>query len=506
MLFAGSAQATTSSARLLRHAQQHESEHQQLQQQAQLLQPHRRSLQSLTNETADFVSGPQVNQDRVVDFDYCYGALARHDTNANSRVDQTEYLAFVQDLGANTECLGNLQSLPLEIMACWNQLSCECRVRGGAVDCCEGSNAHIPISGVDISDRNDPSDPAYIASEQQFLKQTCLRTDQCVIAFCGTPPPPIIPPPPPATPIVAATPPPATSRNLWALLALLILLLCCCRRRWCFFAGAKEDDDSESESSESEVMEDVEGGGVRHLVTEDEEPDDAVMPPPAALASAPPPDDGDYDGDYADPDANRAALKATEEDEDGMGGGVMYSRTVQEPEWEEDPDPPGPKVIDQFDPPPPPQDDHKLKHVEKPPTPPPEDDPYALEHYVPDGGIVEHERTGEWGYDADGGWTPEEREGKDPSEWNRKGYDREEHVEPQPVDMRKARHLEAMGGGAIFDHLDEDEQVDAKAAKPPAIGDMFSWVIDSTLTTLDQKQDDLRSSGHSRRSEGSKST
>ncbi|KAL3910066.1 MAG: hypothetical protein SGILL_007838, partial [Bacillariaceae sp.] len=423
--------------------------------------------------TQDFVSGPQINQDREVDFPYCYGALSRHDTNGNQRVDQSEYLQFVQDLGSNTECLGNLQSLPLEIMACWNQLSCECRQRGGAADCCEGNNAHIPISGVAAEEDGSGSE-AFIVEEQQFLRQACVRTDQCVIAFCGVPPPPYIPPP------IVATPPPAaagTTQKLWWLFLLLIPLLCCCRRRWCFFAGAKHDDEEDESSSESEG--ELEEG----------------LPPvvPAAALAA----------DYADPDATKRTLKATEEDEEGMGGGVMYSRSVQEPEWEEDPVPPAPKVIEQYDPPPPPEEDFKLKHVEKAPPPPPEEDPYALEHYVPDGGIVEHERTGEWGYDADGGWTPEERAAKEPSEWNRAGYDREEHVEPEPVDNRKNRTIEAMGGGAIFDHLDDDEHVEPNAPSGGA-GDMFNWVISSTLTTLDQKQDDLQSSGHSRRSDESK--
>jgi hypothetical protein len=414
--------------------------------------------------------------------------------NGNTQLDQSEYLGFVQDLGRNTECLGDLRELPIEIMACWNQLSCECRERGGDDDCCEDSNAHVPVSGLSAKEDGTGSEP-YIVEEQQFLKQACLRTDQCVIAYCGVPPPPIVvlPPATPLPPPVAAAAPAAAKKNLWALFALLALLLCCCRRRWCFFAGAKDDDESESESSESEIAEEMEGGGMRHLVTE-EEPDDA--PPPVAAVPA------DLEGDYNDPDANRMAMKATEEDEDGMGGGVLYSRSVQEPEWEEDPVPPGPKVIEQFDPPPPPEDDFKLKHVEKDPPPPPEEDPYALEHYVPDGGIVEHERTGEWGYDADGGWKPEERAGKDPSEWNRAGYDREEVVEPPVVDNRRARHLDGLGGGAIFDHLDEDDHVDT-AAPAGGIGDMFSWVISSTLSTLDQKQDDLRSSGHSRRSDGS---
>jgi hypothetical protein len=455
----------------------------------------RRALQSLTNETQDYESGPQVNQDRVVDFDYCFGALTRHDTSGNQRVDQLEYLAFVQDFGGNTECLGELESLPLEIMACWNQLSCECRQRGGAYDCCEGNNAHIPITGVSAEEDGTGTEP-FIDEEQQFLRQTCLRTDQCVIAFCGTPPPPVIPPVTPVVPVVPVAPAAAPARTYWEFLALLALLLCCCRRRWCFFAGAKANDEEDESSSESE--EDLEGGGPKELVTEEDGEELGAVPPLAA--AAPPALVGDYD----DPDANRVALKATEEDEEGMGGGVMYSRSVQEPEWEEDPLPPGPKVIEQYDPPPPPQKDFKLNHIEKDPPPPPEEDPYALEHYVPDGGIVEHERTGEWGHDADGGWTPEERSSKDPSEWNRAGYDREEQVDPEAVDNRRKRHLEAMGGGAIFDHLDDDEQVDANAPTGAGMGDMFSWVISSTLSTLDQKQDDLRSSGHSRRSEESK--
>lgn len=471
-----------------------------------------RVLQSLTNETEDFVSGPQVNQDVVVDYEYCFGALARHDVNGNQRVDQQEYLNFVQDLGSNTECLGGLTELPIEIMACWNQLSCECRQRGGADDCCEGDLAHIPITGVTAQQPEEEDDATigsvsttnpisssssepYIVEEQAFLRQTCLRTDQCVIAYCGVPPPPVIPPPPPAvpvTPIVASGMTSAQRTGIaFAILAGILILLCCLRRRWCFFAGAKKDDDDES-SSESEMEEEMEGGGMRHLVTEEvgEEVGDI---PPADVASP-----MEVEGDYNDPNANRIALRATAEDEDGEGGGVMYSRTVQEPEWEEDPVPTPPKAIEQFDPPPPPKEDFALNHVEKDPPPPPEEDPYALEHYVPDGGIVEYERTGEWSNEMDGGWTPEERATSEPMEWDHAGYDRQEVVVPIPIDNRKQRHIEAMGGGAIFDHLDEQED---NTDEGGGIGDMFSWVISSTLSTLDQKQDDLRSSGHSRGSD-----
>mmetsp|Transcript_5530 Transcript_5530/g.13322 ORF Transcript_5530/g.13322 Transcript_5530/m.13322 type:complete len:535 (+) Transcript_5530:370-1974(+) len=451
----------------------------------------RRSLQSLTNETSDFVSGPQVNQDRFVDFVYCYGALKRHDVDGNGRVEQPEYLAFVQDLGRNTECLGDLQELPIELMSCWNQLSCECRARGGAPECCEGSNAHIPISGSDVLSEQMASGQGleFIVEEQQFLRQTCLRTDQCVIAFCGVPPPPVVPPPPLGVVVPPPPPPPpaSTSQPLWWLFFLLLLIpLCCCRRRWWFVAGPPpKPDDESSASSESEIDEEIPGGGARHLMTEEEGPPPVALAAIPALAAAP--DDGD-------PDANRVALRSQDIDEDGGGGGVAYSRSVQEPEYEEDPVPPGPKVIDQFDPPQPPQDDMALRHVEKPPPPPPVEDPYALEKYTPDGGIVEYEREGEWNYDADGGWTPDEKAAAVPKTWNRHKYDREEDVEPVVVDRRKDRHLDGLSGGAIFDMIGDDEEDVAAAA--PTLGkgaDMFSWVIDSTLTTLDQKQDDLRS-------------
>jgi hypothetical protein len=74
-----------------------------------------------------------------------------------------------------------------------------------------------------------------------------------------------------------------------------------------------------------------------------------------------------------------------------------------------------------------------------------------LEHYVPDGGIIEHERNWEGGYDADCGWTPEEREGKAPSSPYKYEYKREIKEEAEPVDTRKQGTIEALGAGAIFD-------------------------------------------------------
>jgi hypothetical protein len=225
-------------------------------------------------------SGPQVNQDRVVDFAYCYVALARHDDNLNQRIDEVEYLDFAQDFGKNTECLGTLTELPLELRVVWNQLSCECRARGGAADCCLGPNAHIPVTGVGVSKQ----DPAILLEEQQFLRQACLRTDQAIITFCGPPPIPIIPGPPPAFPVRSAGPTGLTKAEKSGIIiaAIIAFLICCCpwRRRWIFCAGGKPDDSSDESSSESED-ESEDGGGMRHVVTEEGGGDLDADPPVA---------------------------------------------------------------------------------------------------------------------------------------------------------------------------------------------------------------------------------
>lgn len=450
-------------------------------------QQNRRSLQAYTNGTADYEDGPAVNQDREVDFEYCYGALQRADANNDGRIEKTDYKSFVQDYGSNAECLGDIMRLvmPIELTACWNQLSCECRNRGGAPDCCEKENAHLPLSGVNAIDpapsrqtRPQPPQEPYIQQEQDFLRQACLRTDQCIISFCGYPPLPlpILPPIPPTLPPIIPPDPVEEKEekletNYWWLLFLL-LLLCCCRRRWILCPAGKEDCEEEDP---------VDPTAMRSLPVDNEE--DIGLPTDIENMAE------DFDGDYNDPDANRMAMKSTAAGEVGEGGGVRYYRVVQEPEYEEPPPPPEPKVIDQYDKGLPEGDIMELQHIEKTPPPPPEDDPYALEHYEPDGGIGEHERTGEWGYTADGGYTPEERAAKEGSEWNRPGYERAAVVAAVATDDRRDRKLDKYEGGAIFDHLDETDEPPAKGVA----GDSLEWVFSKTLNTLDDNEDDLRS-------------
>ncbi|KAL3928298.1 MAG: hypothetical protein SGBAC_012711 [Bacillariaceae sp.] len=397
--------------------------------------------QGSQNQDAPIQSGPTTNQDRVVDYPYCYEALNRHDSDLSKRITKSEYVGFCQDFGGNTECLANLVELPIELQAVWNEITCECAQRGGAGDCCVGSNAHIPINGV------LPTDTTTI-SQQQFLRQACLRTDQAIIAYCGPPPiPPVIGPP---GGLVLATPATFAAPVQWGIIAAaIILLLCCCRRRWFFFPD-KQEDDSSSESSS------VDGGGAEHNVVEDAEA-----------------------GAAHDANAAKKSSKAKRTEATNVGGTTTYSRTVQEPEYEDDEEYRKTKY-EQYDREKDPGDPFNLKPVVKPPPPPEDEDPYSLEHYTPDGGVVQYERTGEWSYDADGGYVPEVRPEKEKAQWKPKRYQRAEKKAPEVVDNRKKRTLEAYSGGDIFNQLD-GEVSDAKGG-----GDgMFDWVIRETLNTLD---------------------
>ncbi len=419
-------------------------------------------------------NGPQINQDRVVDFNYCYGSLGANDLDGNQRLNKAEFENFAQDFGGATECLGTLEELPIELLTVWNQLSCECAARGGERTCCYGDDANVPVTGINADDQ-------FIVAEQQYLRQVCLRTDQAIVTYCGPPPPPIIPPPPGGVFLLA--PPPAVQETglIVGLIFLVLFLLLPWRRRWIFFAGGKDDD---SESSESED-ESEDAGGMRHVVTET--PPVVEEAPPVVLASVPDVEEGDR----AEPLDDAMQLRAVGEEEDGEFGGASYGRTVQEPEYEEEGDPKK-FVYEQYELPVEPETPIALLPI-PPKIKEEEDEPYDLEHYVPDGGIVEYEREGEWRYDADGGWIPEERPDKEPTEWDNKPYDRLQSEAPPPVDNTRQRHLEAYGTSAIFDRLEQDQP---EAAGGPAL-DMFDWVIQSTLNTLDERGDDLQGSIHS---------
>ena len=106
-----------------------------------------------------------------------------------------------------------------------------------------------------------------------------------------------------------------------------------------------------------------------------------------------------------------------------------------------------------------------------------------------DSGVKTYERTGEWSYEADGGYTPEEREQKEKSEWERKKYEREQKEKAEDIDNRRQRRLDAYDGGAIFDQLEEEVMTTGGAGSGA-----FDWVIRETLNTLDVNALDLEAS------------
>lgn len=429
----------------------------------------------------NFTAGQQTNVDTIVIYDVCFEAMYTFDINKDRTITVDEYLGFVREFSGRTECLVAGEDLPLELRLMFNQLSCECRYRGGDTDCCVGANAAIPTGGVLPDDETT-------REQQNFLRQVCLRTDQAVITYCGPPPPP----PPVVVPGAFPVAPAAMSSTaigdeeligiiVAAVILILLLLCCCCRRRWCFCAGKAHDDDSSESSSSDESSEGGGEGGVTRQV------DEFAVDDPETQRSR-----ETQEIEFADDDADAAKARAQANEEDEDDGQGRWNRTLQDPEYEDETDPRRRGPIELLPEDPDPEDGLALRHVEKPEKPPEPEDPYELEHYEPDGGIHSYERTGDWSYEADGGWTPEERAQKDPTEWNRKKYEREVKEEPEAVDNRKQRKIEALGGGEVFDQL-EDEEDSVKAAKPD---DMFDWVIRSTLNTLDQKGDQLQGSVH----------
>lgn len=219
---------------------------------------------------------------------------------------------------------------------------------------------------------------------------------------------------------------------------------------------------------------------MHHQVME-EEPPLAAVPDIEAAAAAEPADDG-------------MQLRAVGDEEDGEFGGTTYGRTVEQPEYVIE-GAPKKFVYEQYALPEEPPIPMALKPIPVKVTTE-EDEPYDLEHYVPDGGIVEYEREGEWRYDADGGWTPEEREGRAPIEMDPQSYERAVPVVAPVVDNRRDRHLDAYVGGAIFDILGAEPADAGGLGGGGGFGDMFDWVIQSTLDTLDERGDDLQGSIH----------
>jgi len=404
------------------------------------------------NQDSPIPSGPTTNQDRVVDYEYCYEALNRHDSDFNNRITKSEFLGFCQDFGGNTECLAHLAELPIELQAVWNEITCECVRRGGAGDCCVGSNANIPINGVLATD-------ATAISQQQFLRQACLRTDQAIIAHCGPPPiPPVIGPP---GGIVVPSPDssswsPRDNLILTAIAAALLFLLCCCRRRWFLFPDKNDEDNL--------------------VVDSYVDPEAGHQHDPEQQNSALPHESGGLSD--ADATVNKSRFKSSEEQ--NQGGITTHGRMIQDPKYEE-----GEKnhkfIYERYDIPPKPEESIKLRPTERPPPPGLEDEPYIPEHYTPDGGIVKYEKTGKWGYNADGGVIPEIRPATERTEPHHPKYVRPGTEEQEDVDNRKRRNLSGYDGSEIFRELDKVPDSHASG-----FHGLAGWVVLESFNALNE--------------------
>lgn len=78
--------------------------------------------------------------------DPCLQALYDADSNGDRRVDQDEFVIFVQLLQPQLPASTDFETLPLSLQSTFNTLACNCR-ETDADDCCIGENAHLPNKG-----------------------------------------------------------------------------------------------------------------------------------------------------------------------------------------------------------------------------------------------------------------------------------------------------------------------------------------------------------------------
>lgn len=88
-----------------------------------------------------------------VDFPACFSALIASDINLDGKLDQTEFLGFIQRF-ANAICLTVPDAITLEQLALFNALACRCLSQEGADPNCCLVDPVIDLSGVDDTCRS----------------------------------------------------------------------------------------------------------------------------------------------------------------------------------------------------------------------------------------------------------------------------------------------------------------------------------------------------------------
>jgi hypothetical protein len=410
-----------------------------------------------------------------IDFEGCFGDLARSDRNGDGFVKQDEYLSFVQEYGKRI-CFAT-DRLTLQQSATFNTLACICRSQEGAsFDCCIGSNAQIPTSGA--------LNPQRTRSEASYLTSVCKLTDATIDGKC---PPKIR---------ARAEPPGALTKQVgsgggndgwkWALIAaaiVLAILLCCCCCVWRRYIKKKQEE-------EEAARREAEGMGAKGV-------------PPVGIGPGTRGGIGEQDPEQPLPrDGSAANGGIGEDDVNAMGPPVIARGAALDDESEETEE--GRKRRG-GGPLPPDDEENGLNIPTAPRLPPPEDPPkdptnlrpipdkeaeddewdhpgrdinYPKDKDEMSAGEVDH-------YEPDGGVYLPEREGKDPLNW-KKDWNRQKPEEPDEIDDRKHRIQSGLGEGEVWDKLEQDSSHHSKQVPQ---GDVFDWVVQSALGVLDKNDE-----------------
>jgi len=124
-----------------------------------------------------------IDVDRIIENSECYDPLFRSDTDGNGRVEEEEYVTFINEVsdGYFEYVEGDPSLLPLELTQTFNYLACLCRQYGGGSDCCTQDNAHISTAGTGKNET--PTE-----DQTSYLYVVCLETFFAIDEVATAPP------------------------------------------------------------------------------------------------------------------------------------------------------------------------------------------------------------------------------------------------------------------------------------------------------------------------------
>eukprot|EP00526_Cylindrotheca_closterium_P000103 CAMPEP_0113607510 /NCGR_PEP_ID=MMETSP0017_2-20120614/3425_1 /TAXON_ID=2856 /ORGANISM="Cylindrotheca closterium" /LENGTH=871 /DNA_ID=CAMNT_0000516123 /DNA_START=119 /DNA_END=2734 /DNA_ORIENTATION=- /assembly_acc=CAM_ASM_000147 len=113
----------------------------------------------------------------------CFSSLVEADINGDSRLNQTEYVAFLKLYGVPDIGDDSYRDLPLVLQSTFFSISCICTSNGLATQpCCYGGESYIPTDGA--ADSQVPTQ-----AQETYLGRLCGLTDSAVDQIIPTQPP-----------------------------------------------------------------------------------------------------------------------------------------------------------------------------------------------------------------------------------------------------------------------------------------------------------------------------